>query len=98
MKEPFFKTEHGVLFSVDCLENLKEIRPNSIDCILADTPLKLGKDYKNGYTDNLSNEDEFRGLPFEERIEKTLEKKTVSILERRNEFEKYYEECVNPVS
>jgi 5-methylcytosine-specific restriction endonuclease McrA len=41
---------------------------------------------------------EFDHLPFEERIAKVLEKKKKAISERRNEFEKFYNECINPKS
>lgn len=39
---------------------------------------------------------EFEDLPFEERIEKVLETKKKAILDRRKEFEKFYNECINP--
>jgi len=37
---------------------------------------------------------EYDDLPIDERIEKTLEAKRKLILERRKEFEKFYETCV----
>lgn len=54
MRTPFLTTSHGVLFSGDCLEVLADIRSGSIDCVFADPPFNIGKDYKNGYNDRLS--------------------------------------------
>ncbi len=49
----FFHTNKGVLFSGDCLELLQTIEDNSIDCVFADPPFNIGKDYMNGYDDKL---------------------------------------------
>ena len=38
-------TNKGTLFEGDCLALLSKIKPNSIDCIFADPPFNLGKDY-----------------------------------------------------
>lgn len=57
MKEPTLHTKHGVLFSADCLEILSSLKDDSVDCIFADPPFNLGKDYRNGYKDDLSNKD-----------------------------------------
>lgn len=54
MKEPFLTTEHGILFNDDCLNMLSNIRSESIDCVFADPPFNLGKDYKNGFNDKVS--------------------------------------------
>ena len=53
--KPYFTTNKGMLFQADCLEVLNEIKDNSIDCVFADPPFNLGKNYKNGYKDNLSD-------------------------------------------
>jgi site-specific DNA-methyltransferase (adenine-specific) len=52
--KPFLTTLHGVLYQVDCLELLGAMRSESIDCVFADPPFNLGKDYKNGFDDQLA--------------------------------------------
>ncbi len=54
MHQPFLTTKKGVLFAEDCLVLLKDMRSESIDCVFADPPFNLGKDYKNGYHDKMS--------------------------------------------
>jgi site-specific DNA-methyltransferase (adenine-specific) len=54
MKE-FFTTNKGVLFEGDCLELLSTMKTKSIDCVFADPPFNIGKDYKNGYNDSQSD-------------------------------------------
>lgn len=39
------------------MDVLKEIKSESIDCIFADPPFNVGKDYKNGYDDNRVQKD-----------------------------------------
>lgn len=39
---------------------------------------------------------EFKDFPLEERIERVLVAKRKAILERRNDFKKFYTECINP--
>lgn len=53
----FLTTSNGILFCDDCLDVLNFIKDNSIDCVFADPPFNLGKDYKNGYHDNLEDKD-----------------------------------------
>lgn len=53
--EPYLTTSRGILFCDDCLNVLSLIKDNSIDCVFADPPFNLGKDYKNNYNDNLSD-------------------------------------------
>lgn len=53
MTTPYFTTKHGVLFSADCLEILGLMKPGVIDCIFADPPFNIGKNYGNGYNDRL---------------------------------------------
>jgi len=45
---PAFHTSRGALFHTDCLRLFASIRSNSMDCIFADPPFNLGKDYGNG--------------------------------------------------
>lgn len=51
--KPFLTTLHGVLYQTDCLELLGRLRSESVDCVFADPPFNLGKDYKNGFDDRL---------------------------------------------
>lgn len=48
---PRLTTTHGVLYQEDCLNLLPFLNSGSIDCIFADPPFNLQKDYKNGFTD-----------------------------------------------
>lgn len=54
--KPFLTTAHGVLFQADCLTVLRQICSETIDMVFADPPFNLGKDYKNGFNDNVSRE------------------------------------------
>lgn len=45
---PALHTARGVLYHTDCLRLFSAIRSDSIDCIFADPPFNLGKDYGNG--------------------------------------------------
>ena len=56
---PYLNTQHGVLFSADCLEILPSMLSESIDCIFADPPFNLGKDYKNGFNDSIKEGEYF---------------------------------------
>jgi site-specific DNA-methyltransferase (adenine-specific) len=42
---PFFKTTRGLLYNCDCLQLLRAIKSERIDCVFADPPFNLGKDY-----------------------------------------------------
>ena len=54
MLKPFLTTKFGVLFQDDCLKILSRISSESIDCVFADPPFNLGKDYKNEFNDKIS--------------------------------------------
>jgi site-specific DNA-methyltransferase (adenine-specific) len=56
MKNPFLTTHYGVLYDADCLETMRQLRSEIVDCIFADPPFNLGKDYKNKYNDRISEE------------------------------------------
>jgi len=45
---PVLHTARGVLYHTDCLRLFASLRSDSIDCIFADPPFNLGKDYGNG--------------------------------------------------
>ena len=53
-KAPILTTLKGALFAEDCLRVLAKMRSCTIDCVFADPPFNLGKDYKNGFDDNKS--------------------------------------------
>jgi site-specific DNA-methyltransferase (adenine-specific) len=57
--KPFLTTRHGVLFQDDCLNVLQKVRSESVDCVFADPPFNLGKNYKNGFNDHVSQADYF---------------------------------------
>ncbi|MFY9269260.1 MAG: site-specific DNA-methyltransferase [Candidatus Manganitrophaceae bacterium] len=57
--EPFLSTSHGVLFQTDCLAVLGQLRSETVDTIFADPPFNIGKDYKNGFNDDVSREEYF---------------------------------------
>lgn len=46
-----FKTKLGKLYKGDCVRVLQSLDDNSIDCIFADPPFNLAKDYENGLND-----------------------------------------------
>lgn len=52
---PFLTTRYGVLYNLDCIEVMSIVQSETIDCIFADPPFNLGKDYKNGYNDKVSD-------------------------------------------
>ena len=58
MRQPLFETNLGRLYNTDCLMALPEIGDTSVDLVFADPPFNLGKDYGNGVSDSLT-EDEY---------------------------------------
>lgn len=59
MFEPTFTTQHGVLFEEDALNILPSLQSGVMDCIFADPPFNLGKNYRNGFQDNLDTSSYF---------------------------------------
>ena len=57
MLTPYLTTLHGVLYQADCLELMGSLNSEIVDCIFADPPFNLGKDYKNKYNDKISGEE-----------------------------------------
>lgn len=51
---PLFTTKFGALFEIDCLKLLFHIQDNVIDCVFADPPFNLGKDYGEGFSDRFT--------------------------------------------
>lgn len=58
LEHPNFVTGHGAMYNVDCLDLFSAVKDNSIDCIFADPPFNLGKNYGTRVIqDRLSQED-----------------------------------------
>lgn len=57
---PYLATSRGVLYSADCLEVLGALRSEIVDCVFADPPFNLGKDYANGFNDKIAASDYFQ--------------------------------------
>jgi len=45
---PAFSTRFGLLYNTDCFNLFSVLRDASVDCVFADPPFNLGKDYGNG--------------------------------------------------
>lgn len=54
---PVFRTILGELYNVDCMDLLRGLPENSVDCIFADPPFNLGKDYGIKVNDKLEKYD-----------------------------------------
>lgn len=54
--EPIFQTGKGRLYRADCLDLLPAISDDSVDCVFADPPFNLNKDYGKQINDNLAEE------------------------------------------
>jgi len=54
----YFHTKKGELYHGSCFELLNKLEDNSIDCIFADPPFNLSKEYENG-TNDLMPESEY---------------------------------------
>jgi site-specific DNA-methyltransferase (adenine-specific) len=50
---PYLTTDHGLLFNDDSLNVFRQLRSGSVHLVFADPPFNLGKDYGNGYSDDL---------------------------------------------
>lgn len=51
---PYYQTELGKLYHGDCIELLGLIEDESVDCVFADPPFNLDKEYDDGVDDNKS--------------------------------------------
>jgi site-specific DNA-methyltransferase (adenine-specific) len=51
LSAPRLTTSNGILFQADCLDLLAAIRSESVDCVFADPPFNLNKEYGNGFKD-----------------------------------------------
>lgn len=54
---PYFRTDHGAIYDVDCLDFLRLIREEIVDTIFADPPFNLKKEYGAKSNDNLPPEE-----------------------------------------
>jgi site-specific DNA-methyltransferase (adenine-specific) len=54
--EPVFETSLGKLYQCDCLDLLPTVDDESMDCIFADPPFNLNKNYGSKSNDNLAEE------------------------------------------
>lgn len=54
---PCFTTSRGVMFNHDCLEVLRSIKDETVHCVFADPPFNLGKEYENGVSDSLEQQE-----------------------------------------
>lgn len=54
---PYLTTSRGILFQDDCLDVLSQMEDEQVDCVFADPPFNIGKDYKNGFDDNLAHDE-----------------------------------------
>jgi len=52
--EPYFETKNGALYNGNCLDLFSLVPNSSIDCIFADPPFNLDKEYDEGVHDNRS--------------------------------------------
>jgi site-specific DNA-methyltransferase (adenine-specific) len=53
---PVVSTKLGKLFNLDCVDFLRTLDSETVDCVFADPPFNLGKDYKNSNSDSLEKE------------------------------------------
>ena len=57
---PRLTTSHGMLIHGDCMDILQRVRSGSVQCVFADPPFNLGKEYGNGFSsrhDSIADED-----------------------------------------
>lgn len=52
--EPTLQTRYGILYKADCLKLFPLLPVESVDCIFADPPFNIGKEYNNGRSDDLN--------------------------------------------
>ncbi|WP_219831657.1 DNA-methyltransferase [Paracoccus bogoriensis] len=52
--EPFFCTDHGALYDIDCVDFLRMIGDEQVDTVFADPPFNLKKEYGSRSNDNRS--------------------------------------------
>lgn len=55
IQQPILTTSYGRLYKADCRDIIPSIPDGSIDCIFADPPFNLGKDYGSDTNDSLTH-------------------------------------------
>jgi site-specific DNA-methyltransferase (adenine-specific) len=61
LPKPALSTGLGLLYNADCFVLFRALKNDSIDCVFADPPFNLGKDYGNGdFSDDLRHTDYLR--------------------------------------
>lgn len=58
--QPDFETKLGRLYRGDCLSIMPTIPPETVDCIFADPPFNLAKDYGEGINDSIEDREYLR--------------------------------------
>lgn len=53
--KPFLTTNLGMLYNDDCLKVMNKMKSNIFDCIFADPPFNLKKDYGTNFNDNTND-------------------------------------------
>lgn len=57
MQKSVYATSLGKLYQADCIHLLRAIESRSVDCVFADPPFNLGKQYESKINDELDEED-----------------------------------------
>jgi site-specific DNA-methyltransferase (adenine-specific) len=55
----FFSTSYGLLYQTDCMMLLGALKENALDCIFADPPFNLGKQYGRGEVNDTLGTEEY---------------------------------------
>lgn len=54
-QKPYLKTDLGVLYNDDCIEVMSKMQSGTIDCIFADPPFNLNKNYGTEFVDDVED-------------------------------------------
>lgn len=60
LPQPVFKSELGQLHHADCIDLLRGLPGQLVDCVFADPPFNLGKDYGSAVVDSLADDEYLR--------------------------------------
>ncbi len=55
--KPYLETEYGKLYAGDCIEVMRKIPDNTVDCFFADPPFNLKKEYDAKFNDDLDEKE-----------------------------------------
>ena len=53
--KPYLTTDLGILYNEDCLKLMSKMKSNTFDCIFADPPFNLNKNYDTKFVDNVED-------------------------------------------